>query len=456
MAFTHRSFLKIPSVILFLVTFSNAQPPEYLEVKLHAASDTSLFIGGFDDFEDIGRIGKEPFHDLVGMPQGFLVEYYGYSELSGKEELVDIYKTPERPVHFQHLDEAARRNLRTSTLYRLGPDYPLGSGVDSMIDFVVGTSGGEEFLIIDTNNDEDLANEKMLSWADHERVGVSQAQSQAQFEYLDRGVVRSDTVDFRMFRLENYRQGRTVYKGQVAEYRRGVITVNGKELAVALSTNGHPATYDLLDMVSVCVDFDGDGTFGNWEAFRHDRPFQIFDEILQLAYASPDGRTVLLERKRGKQQESKSVDLAMLQSGAKVPNFSLTKFDGTTVELSDFHGKVTLLDFWAIWCGPCLEDLPKLSEVYEKFRGEGFEIIGVLSAKERAREGSYREFLQRKEVSWNQAYSEDLVNHFNVSWIPHYVLISRDGRVLINNGPELRGNLSAIVEATLADKKPEK
>ena len=59
------------------------------------------------------------------------------------------------------------------------------------------------------------------------------------------------------------------------------------------------------------------------------------------------------------------------------PEFSLKDADGKTVRLSDYKGKVVLLDFWATWCGPCKIEIPWLKEFQRKFRDRGFEIIGV-------------------------------------------------------------------------------
>jgi thiol-disulfide isomerase/thioredoxin len=59
------------------------------------------------------------------------------------------------------------------------------------------------------------------------------------------------------------------------------------------------------------------------------------------------------------------------------PNFELEGSDGKIVRLSDFQGKVVILDFWATWCGPCKMEIPGYIDLYKKYNDRGLEIIGV-------------------------------------------------------------------------------
>jgi peroxiredoxin len=63
--------------------------------------------------------------------------------------------------------------------------------------------------------------------------------------------------------------------------------------------------------------------------------------------------------------------------GEKAPDFRLPQLTGEEVELASFHGKVTLVNFWASWCAPCRDELPALQKIYDKYRGRSFEIVGI-------------------------------------------------------------------------------
>lgn len=61
----------------------------------------------------------------------------------------------------------------------------------------------------------------------------------------------------------------------------------------------------------------------------------------------------------------------------KAPDFKLRTVHGKLVNLSDYRGKVVLLNFWGTWCGPCLQEIPDFNRLYSKYNKKGLEILGV-------------------------------------------------------------------------------
>ena len=119
--------------------------------------------------------------------------------------------------------------------------------------------------------------------------------------------------------------------------------------------------------------------------------------------------------------------------------------------LGDLRGKVVLLDFWATWCAPCLEELPRLRKLHEELEDEGLVIIGVsLDAMEPRRFASWT---RRQDVTWPQvrdgrSYAGDLPRLFGIEQLPSTVLFDRQGRIAAR---DLRGaRLETAIRALLA------
>ena len=71
---------------------------------------------------------------------------------------------------------------------------------------------------------------------------------------------------------------------------------------------------------------------------------------------------------------SNQVDIT---SGTPAPDFTFPGLDGKKVSLSDYKGKVVLVNIWATWCRPCVDEMPSMEKLYQKFKGEDFEILAV-------------------------------------------------------------------------------
>jgi len=68
---------------------------------------------------------------------------------------------------------------------------------------------------------------------------------------------------------------------------------------------------------------------------------------------------------------------ATLTNGKPAPDFSLPALDGKKINLSDYRGKVVLVNIWATWCAPCVEEMPSMQQFYNEFKGGDFEILAV-------------------------------------------------------------------------------
>lgn len=125
-------------------------------------------------------------------------------------------------------------------------------------------------------------------------------------------------------------------------------------------------------------------------------------------------------------------ELNKLPPSSMSPEITLKNPEGKTISLSSMRGKVVLVDFWASWCAPCRRENPHLVEIYKKYRGKDFEILGV-SLDENA--VSWKNAIEKDGLTWPQVsdlkrWESQVVKDFFIEAIPYSLLIGRDGKII--------------------------
>ena len=111
---------------------------------------------------------------------------------------------------------------------------------------------------------------------------------------------------------------------------------------------------------------------------------------------------------------------------------ALPSLKGDMIRLSDYKGKVILIDFWASWCGPCRLSNKNLVKIYDKYKKKGFEIFGV-SIDENFK--AWEKAVKTDKVTWVQVidkggWQAGTAMKWNVSYLPTTYLISTDGKLI--------------------------
>jgi thiol-disulfide isomerase/thioredoxin len=110
------------------------------------------------------------------------------------------------------------------------------------------------------------------------------------------------------------------------------------------------------------------------------------------------------------------------------PDFSLTDISGKKLSLSDYRGKVLMLDFWATWCGPCRIEIPGFIELQKRYGSQGFAVVGIsMDDGQEPVVDFYRQFNMNYPVALGNARLEELYG--GIIGLPTTFLIGRDGRI---------------------------
>lgn len=145
----------------------------------------------------------------------------------------------------------------------------------------------------------------------------------------------------------------------------------------------------------------------------------------------------------------------MLKVGAMAPDFETTDPAGRPVKLSDYRGKVVVLDFWATWCGPCLAAMPHTQEVAAQYKDQGVVVLGSCTSDTREKFEQWVKANQEKypDIVWSHdaaARGPDRASYakYGVSGIPTQFVIDREGRIVDIVIGYLKGEV--ILDAALA------
>ena len=119
----------------------------------------------------------------------------------------------------------------------------------------------------------------------------------------------------------------------------------------------------------------------------------------------------------------------LVEVGDSAPDFSITTDNGRAITAASFGGKLLVLNFWATWCPPCVEELPSLNEFANRFTKAGVVVLGISVDSD---EKIYRDFLARARVSFLTARDPDrkISADYGTFKYPESYIVDGKGKVL--------------------------
>ena len=191
-----------------------------------------------------------------------------------------------------------------------------------------------------------------------------------------------------------------------------------------------------------------DNAIGPW-AFCNYLMYKDFTEA-DIDGLLKDAPVEYAQLKRVEKAKNAAKQLTVTAEGQKFTDFEVPADDGTVQKLSDYvgKGKVTLVDFWASWCGPCRAEIPKLQALKSKY-GDKFDVLGVAVWDN---PDDTRKAMEQMEITWPVIIGTQQLNEptdlYGIKGIPHIIIFGPDGTILSRGltGDDLAAKLAEVLK----------
>ncbi len=147
---------------------------------------------------------------------------------------------------------------------------------------------------------------------------------------------------------------------------------------------------------------------------------------------------------------------AHLEIGKTAPNFEAPKPNGDLVSLNELRGDVTIIDFWAAWCGPCRKENPNMVRLYNQYHSQGLEIIGVSldgQGRQKDPKKAWIEAIEKDKLTWTQVsnlnyFNDPVAKLYNINSIPATYILNSEGIIVAKNlrGRALENKIAVLLK----------
>jgi thiol-disulfide isomerase/thioredoxin len=307
--------------------------------------------------------------------------------------------------------------------------------VKTKIAFAYGKdSDGILKIVVDVNNNLDLTDDKLFTPFEMPSVDNNANKDSLRLEHIFNvsfeTFVHDKIVPVSVPFYIEYSRRSNMFFCNFAQY--ATAQFKGEQIAV-VSSGFINLSYENIDVAFMHNDLKSGEKIKAEDRYKKNEYIEIKNEIYRISGVNTNKSTLVLEK-----MGLSKAQLFSTQIGYKSYPFQGEEFTTkSTFSPESLKGKYVLLDFWAIWCGPCIEELPHLKELYAKTDRAKFEIVGIVGDSQ---PNTLTDAIDRHAITWPQILSDDtnkIKETYGINGYPATFLIDTEGIIIAKN---LRGN----------------
>ncbi len=419
------------SLSIFCVAISlSCSKQTIIEIPLTQKEGYGYFqshLGGISLYpEDENNSWKKTYLKVSGVPENWTEIKYGDIE-------IDMYQSVYQNYILGNISQETYEELKKS--WNWEPDTLILSKepLKTKIAFAFGKdSAGTVRMIVDANSNLSFSDDKSfipynvppLGDANRDSLALNNAVT-VSYERLIHNKKKETSVPL----LIVYRSQLNMFMSNFVQH--SVANFNGSEIAVCSDmfinlSYGNPSIALLNDSLK-----EGD-KIGFDKLINKNEYIEIKGKLYKNLGVNLNNNTLVLEKMNLPKSELNSTQIGFKTFPVEGNDF----ISSSRVSLNEMRGKYVLLDFWAVWCGPCRMEIPNLKELYRKTSREKFEIIGIVGDSPA---DALRELIGNDSIMWPQIVSNDSVKikeSFGIHSYPTSLLLDPEGIIIAK---DLRG-----------------
>ena len=414
--------------IIFLLLSCSQE--KIIELPLTVQSGYGPFssgVGGISPFdEDENNPWEKTYLKILEGPTGLTDIKYGEIETNIRQSVYQDYL-------LENISKERYEDLQKS--WNWVPDtLKLSKApIKTKVAFAYGKdSEGVTRMVVDANNNLDLSDDKvfipfdMLSNTSSNKDSITQVHSvHVSIETFTHDKITPVTIPlFIVFHSQI-----NMFMCNFPQY--AITQYKGENIAVCSSHFTNLSYYN-ADITLVNADMKEDGKAKEENIILKNEYIEIKGEVYKNLGVNTNKNVLVLEK-----TDLPKTQLVSTQVGYKSYPFRGEEYNTKSpISLESLKGKYVLLDFWAVWCGPCIQEFPNLKDLYAKIDTSKFEIVGIVGDSP---VDALIETINQHQITWPQIISDDsnrIKEEYGVSGYPTSLLLDPEGVIIAKN---LRG-----------------